>query len=148
MERETAMTWEFTMPRRVKAAPAPSHVPNSPAHALAGVLQRYIADHYTSIRDAAAAWEMNDSAIGKIINDPTRVPRPKTMKKLAAGMGMPLQRLYELCGLASPDGGEYDELIRQAIEGIDTDGVKILARLRPEQKAALIALARSLLGPE
>lgn len=127
------------MPQRITPDPA--------ALALAGVVDRFIRDHFASVRDAARTWEMNDSTIGKILNNPTRFPRPATMQKLAAGMGMPLRELYALCGMTDTAAEEAEEvdLMEAALRGIDAEGRRLLSRMTPEQKAALMATARALL---
>lgn len=129
------------MPRKI-AAPTPE------AQALAGVLDRYITQHFTSVRDAARVWEMNDSTLGKIMNTPTRVPRPETMRALATGMGMSLRELYALCGIADTPMDEADdaELNEAALRGLDADERRLLSQMTPEQKARLLALARSFLN--
>lgn len=129
-----------SMARKI-AAPTPE------AQALAGVLTRYIAQHYVSVRDAARTWDMNDSTLGKIMNTPTRVPRPETMRQLAAGMNMSLRELYALCGITDTAEAEASdaELNEAALRGLDMDARRLLSRMTPEQKAKLLDLAHSFL---
>lgn len=137
------MLWGTAMARRTSATTAPDPA----ALALAGVIERHISGNGWSIRDAARQWGMNDSTIGKILNDPARIPRPPTMRKLASGMGLSIQRLYALCGIA--DSVEVEDadrdLVRAAIYGMTAADLDLLSRMNPEQKAAMLASARALL---
>ena len=116
--------------------------------ALAGVVDRHIRDNYTSVREAARQWGMNDSTIGKIINNPKRIPEPETMRKLATGMGMSMRSLYALCGLGDPPSVEDAdaELQQRALDGLSTADLEVLSQMTPDEKAAWIASARALLG--
>lgn len=118
------------------------------AQALAGVIDRYIQQRGWSIRRASREWGMNDSTIGKIINTPSRVPEPPTMRKLAVGMGMSLGDLYRLCGMGDPpDVEEADrQLVEAAIHGLSKSDLETLSQIPPEKKAMLLDMARAFLS--
>lgn len=129
------------MPRRTASLSAPPHP-------LAGIVERYIKDNFKSIREAARTWGMNDSTLGKVINTPSRIPEPETMRLLAANMGMSLRHIYSLVGMSDPPEVEETDrqLIEAAIAGFSKDGLVMLSQMTPAQKAQLTAWARAFLG--
>lgn len=109
---------------------------------LATYLKRELAQRSWSQREAARRLGLSVSTLNDILNKPNKEPEHSTLRRIAEGLEMPLRRVFELAGVALEDTVE-DEA---ALYGLSDDQRKFLRSLPPEKKAALIEMARRMLG--
>lgn len=106
---------------------------------LAAYLEREMKQRGWSLRRAAEAWGIDKSTLSLLLSNPDRTPDLRTLKKLAAGLGVSLARLIELAGFDL--GREGDD---PALYGLTEEERQILRSLSPQKRAALLRLAQEM----
>lgn len=110
---------------------------------LGEYLQREISQRGWSRRKAAAQIGLSYGTLYGVLSG-AGVPELPTLKKIAEGLGVPLRRLQELAGFV------FEEMEPKAdpLYGLTDEQRDFLRGLSPEQKSAVIDLARRMLGQQ
>ena len=86
-------------------------VSTSTSNELATFLKQWLSDHNSSQLALAQKAGIPHTTIGALLNN-GNAPRPATLKKIAAAMGVPVGKLLVLAGHITPE--EYEEPIKSA----------------------------------